>query len=152
MVKISVVGDIWRLCKEGRLNEALIILGVMEGQRPGIWVDSSTYDTLLQGCVQAKAISAGKLVHAHIIQIGFKPEISSETKLVTMYAKCGSLTDARRVLEQMPDRDLVSWTTMIAEYTRQGCDHEALDLYYEMQRAGIQPDQDMYRVGSLMMP
>jgi pentatricopeptide repeat protein len=31
------------------------------------------------------------------------------TSLVRMYAKCGSLDDARLVFERMEDRDVITW-------------------------------------------
>eukprot|EP01018_Ginkgo_biloba_P001182 Gb_13952 [translate_table: standard] len=125
-----------RLCRRGRLKEALHILLVTEKL-----ADSSTYDTLLQGCLNYRALPEGKLVHAHMIQTGFKCEaISLGNKLVTIYAKCASLVDARRVFDQMPERDVISCTMMIASYARHSHAEEALTLFYEMQRTGIQPN------------
>eukprot|EP01018_Ginkgo_biloba_P034747 Gb_24821 [translate_table: standard] len=125
------------LCKQGRLKEALYILHVMD-QR----LDCSTYDCLLQWCLNNKALSEGKLIHAHMIQTGFKcQDVSLGNKLVTVYAKRGSLQDARRVLNQMPERDVVSWTVMIAAYARYRHAEEALALFYQMQGTGIQPNE-----------
>eukprot|EP01018_Ginkgo_biloba_P034726 Gb_12552 [translate_table: standard] len=125
------------LCKQGRLKKALENLHVM-AQR----LDSSTYSSLLQGCVNRKSLSEGKLVHAHIILTGFKSQdIFLGNTLVTMYAKCGSLVDGHRVLEQMPKRDVVSWTVIIAAYARHGNAEEAMSLFYQMQETGTQPDQ-----------
>eukprot|EP01018_Ginkgo_biloba_P001174 Gb_31190 [translate_table: standard] len=124
------------LCKQSRMKEALHILQVMDHH-----VDSSTYDTLLQGCLNYRALTEGKLVHTHMIQTGFKCEdISLGNKLVTIYAKCASLVDAGRVFDQMPERDVISCTTMVASYARHGHAEEALTLFYEMQLTGIHPD------------
>eukprot|EP01018_Ginkgo_biloba_P009799 Gb_07723 [translate_table: standard] len=135
----AIHGHARTLCKQGRLKEALHILNVMNHR--GIQLDSFTYASFLQGSLNIKALPEGKLVHAHIIQTGFKPDIFLETKLVIMYAKCGSLVDGRRVLDKMPKRNVVSWTAMIAAYARHGFGVDALALFYQMQRAGIQPDQ-----------
>ena len=43
-------------------------------------------------------------------------------------------------LSQMTDRDVVSWTAMITAYARYGYGEEALALFNEMQRSGIEPD------------
>eukprot|EP01018_Ginkgo_biloba_P023999 Gb_36140 [translate_table: standard] len=133
-------GNVRILCKQGRLKEALKILHLIDNS--DICADSSTYASLLQGCVNNNSLPEGKLVHAHIIQTAFKcEEIFFGNKLMTMYAKCGSLIDARRVLDKMLERNVVSWTVMIAAYARHGLDEEALRLFYEMERSGIQPDQ-----------
>eukprot|EP01018_Ginkgo_biloba_P036923 Gb_03481 [translate_table: standard] len=131
---IDISRDAITLCRQSRLKEALHLLNFMNQS------DSCTYASLLQLCVNLKALPEGKLLHAHIIHMGFKPDIFLETKFVIMYAKCGSLVDARRVLDEMPERNVVSWTAMIAAYGRHGYGEEALTLFAEMQRTDIQPD------------
>eukprot|EP01018_Ginkgo_biloba_P016323 Gb_33311 [translate_table: standard] len=131
--------DVRTLCKQGRLKEAMTIFHQMDGR--GIRPDSSTYASLLQGCVNQKALSEGKLVHAHMNKKGFEPGIYLGTKLVILYAKCGRLVDARRVLDELPERNVVSWTAMIAAYSKYGNDEEALRLFCLMHRTGIRPDQ-----------
>eukprot|EP01018_Ginkgo_biloba_P024636 Gb_26501 [translate_table: standard] len=132
-------GDLRTLCKDGKLKEALGILQDMD--KRDIRADYYPYVPLVQGCINMKSLGEGKLVHAHMIETGFKPDVSLETKLVIMYAKCRSLADARRVLDQMPERNAVSWTALIAAYARNGRSEEALALFFEMQQTSVQPDQ-----------
>eukprot|EP01018_Ginkgo_biloba_P017192 Gb_07106 [translate_table: standard] len=135
----DITEDVGSLCRQGRLKEALDFFQLFE-QR-GIWADSSTYDSLLHVCVNKKALPEGKLVHAHIIQTGFKPKIYLGNRLVTIYAKCGSLVDARRVLDEMPELNVVSWTLMISAYAKHGYSKQALTLFYQMRLTGIQPNE-----------
>ena len=62
------------------------------------------------------------------------------TALVDMYAKCGSLEKAREVLEELPFRDVVSWSALIAGYAQQGQQHEALKCLEQMQCEGLSPN------------
>eukprot|EP01018_Ginkgo_biloba_P008647 Gb_28765 [translate_table: standard] len=126
------------LCKQGRLKDALCVLDFMN-QR-GIPPDSYTYASLLQGCLNIKALPEGKLVHAHIILTGFGPDISVGNQLVTMYSKFGRLVDGHRILDEMPRSNPVSWTAMIVAYVKNGLAEEALRLYIQMQSTHIQPD------------
>eukprot|EP01018_Ginkgo_biloba_P002599 Gb_38503 [translate_table: standard] len=128
--------DVRILCKQGRLKEALHILKFME-QR----VDTSTYVCLIQVCTQKKALSYGKLVHNHMDEKSFVPDLFLGNILINMYIKCGSLVDARRVFDQMPKRDVCSWTIMIAACTRHGLAEEALALFDQMQGTDIKPNQ-----------
>eukprot|EP01018_Ginkgo_biloba_P022532 Gb_14918 [translate_table: standard] len=132
----SSIQDVRALCKLGRLKEALRILHVIDKH-----TDTSTYVSLLQMCIKEKALSEGRLVHAHMNERGFKPDKFLLKSLVNMYAKCRSVVDARRVFDQMSKRDVFSWTVMIAAYTRDGLAEEALTLFHRMQQAGIQPNQ-----------
>lgn len=100
-------------CMKGKLKEAMRILHAMDQS-----VDSSTYAYLLQTCTKKKALSEGKLIDFHMSEAGFKPDICLANMLLTMYTKCGSLADARRVFDQIPEPNVISWTVMIAAYTR----------------------------------
>ncbi|XP_057825527.2 putative pentatricopeptide repeat-containing protein At3g49142 [Cryptomeria japonica] len=135
--RFSVLSD------QGRIEEALKLLQTMDCQ--GIAVDFDAYAYLLHGCVNKKAIVEGKLVHAHIIQTGFK---ALETKILNMYAKCGYLKDARNVFDGLPERNVVAWTVMIVACCRHRQDEEALNLYYEMKRSGI--DLDHFALASVL--
>eukprot|EP01018_Ginkgo_biloba_P001708 Gb_40749 [translate_table: standard] len=123
------------LGKQGRLTEALHLLHFIDPL-----VDSSTCASLLQECLHKKALPEAKLVHAHMTARAIKIDVFLGTILVTMYAKCGTLVDARGVFDQMLRRNAVSWTVMIAAYARHGFGEEALNLFHQMQRTGIQPN------------
>jgi pentatricopeptide repeat protein len=114
-----------KLCKQSRSNQACY----------------STYISLLQFCVNMKSLQQGKLVHAHIIRTGFKLNVYMGNTLVNMYAKCHSLEDARRVLNRMPKRNVVSWSVLISSYAKHGHNEQALALYKEMQQAEIKPNE-----------
>eukprot|EP01018_Ginkgo_biloba_P011194 Gb_27460 [translate_table: standard] len=131
--------DVRTLCNQGRLKEALHILHFMNQS-----IDCSIYAYLLHGCIKKKALSEGKLVHAHMNDTGLVLDRFLWNTLVNMYAKCGSLVDARWVFDQMPERNVFSWTVMIAAYARHGPAEEALSLFYEMQKTGIQPNQFVF--------
>eukprot|EP01018_Ginkgo_biloba_P014274 Gb_03222 [translate_table: standard] len=131
--------DVKMLCEQNRLNEALGILHVMD-TRP----DSPTYVCLLRGFMKKKAFSEGKLVHAHMTERGFRPDRFVENTLLYLYAKCGSLAEARRVFDQMVKQDGFSWTVMIAAYARHGPAEEAVSMFYQMQQTGIRPDRFGY--------
>eukprot|EP01018_Ginkgo_biloba_P000318 Gb_38243 [translate_table: standard] len=132
----SSVDDVSMLCKQGRLKDALHILHVVD-----LHADSSTYVSLLRACIKESALSQGKLVHAHMNETGFTPDVFLHNTIVNMYAKCGSLVDARRAFDQMPKINLSSWNAMIAAYARQNLAEEAFTLFHQMRRTGIQPDQ-----------
>ncbi|XP_057861280.2 pentatricopeptide repeat-containing protein At2g21090 isoform X2 [Cryptomeria japonica] len=129
-----VTEDVTTFCKQDRFKQALPTLHFNH-------LDFSLYNSLLQSCLKFKDLPQGKRVHAHIILTGFTPEINVGTKLITLYAKCGSLEDGRRILKEMTEYDVVSWTGLIAAYSKRGQSKEALSVFYEMQEAGIKPNE-----------
>ena len=62
------------------------------------------------------------------------------TVLVDMYAKCGMLKKAQQVLEDLPFRNIVSWSVLIAGCVQHGQSHEALNYFERMQSEGLLPD------------
>eukprot|EP01018_Ginkgo_biloba_P000673 Gb_14133 [translate_table: standard] len=128
-----------KLCKDGRLKEALEILYILD-QR-GIHVDSNTYGTLLYECVNMESLEEGKRVHAHMVKTGFEVDVFVGNHLINMYAKCGCVHHARHVFDKMPERNLVSWNAMIAGYARNGYGEEALGIFLHMSPAGMKEDK-----------
>ncbi|XP_057837809.2 pentatricopeptide repeat-containing protein At1g11290, chloroplastic-like [Cryptomeria japonica] len=105
--------------------------------------DYSTYLQLLQACNLKNALSQAKKVHSFIAhrRFAFATHTAFRNKLISMYVKCGSLVDARKVFDHMKERDCVSWNTIIAAYRRHGYPHDAVILFHQMQQRGFQPDQ-----------
>lgn len=60
--------------------------------------------------------------------------------MVDMYSKCGNLDGARKFFDKMPERDVVSWSSMIAGYGSHGKGETALELYSEFLQTGIEPN------------
>jgi pentatricopeptide repeat protein len=121
----SCVYHITTLCKLGRLKEALYILQFTDNS-----INSCTYVSLLQCCIRKKALGQGKLIHAHITQKGFiAANTLLQNTLANMYAKCESVVDARRVFDEISERNVCSWTVMISAYTLHGHVDEARKLF-----------------------
>ena len=65
--------------------------------------------------------------------------------VVDMYCKCGSVMDAHQMFDKMSERDVVSWSSMIAGYAMHGHAEDALRLFKKMQEAGARPDYINYK-------
>ncbi|RLM93309.1 pentatricopeptide repeat-containing protein [Panicum miliaceum] len=51
------------------------------------------------------------------------------TALLYMYCKLGISSDARRVFDEMPNRNAVSWTAMVSGYAVGKCTEEAFEIF-----------------------
>ncbi|XP_057813125.2 pentatricopeptide repeat-containing protein At2g13600 [Cryptomeria japonica] len=131
--------NIIALSKEGRLKEALQIL--LTTHNP--CVDSSIYLHLLQICIAKNALPEGKQIHSLINGSQFKPAKYAflQNKLINMYDKCGSVEDARNVFNKMEQPNKFSWNMIIASHRSHGFPQEAINLFYQMQRTAVHPDQ-----------
>eukprot|EP01018_Ginkgo_biloba_P019437 Gb_16587 [translate_table: standard] len=109
-------------------------------QLTGVKPDSDTFASILPACANSVALEHGKKVHEDIIRRGFQSDVFVGSALVDMYAKCGSIENARHVFDKMPKRNVVSWTAMIAGYAMHGYGKEALQLFEHMRYSGTNPD------------
>lgn len=70
------------------------------------------------------------------------------TALINLYGTCGSVQNARRMFDKLPQRDVIAWNAMIAVYVQQGQGEDALGLFDQMQSEGEMPNMVTF-VGTL---
>ncbi len=104
---------------------------------------------VLKACANVAVIEEGRCVHQQIIQSGSESDVFAGSSLVDMYAKCGSIEDAGKVLKEMPSRDVVSWTAMICGHVQCREGQKALELFQQMQQEGMRPNSVTF-VGALI--
>ncbi|KAG2552768.1 hypothetical protein PVAP13_9KG482900 [Panicum virgatum] len=103
----------------------------------GISPDEVTLSALLKSLAASgpwlSALVAGEL-HAVAILRGFGADLFVSNGLITAYANAGDTRSARAVFDEMPQRDVVSWNSLISSYAREGWYRECLDLFQELIR------------------
>lgn len=108
-------------------------------QETGVTPNNVTYVSALNACSSIGAIQEGRQIHADIVARRGVMDESVGNALVDMYVTCGSLGDARNILDGLPTTDSRMWSTMLTGYSQQGLPHDALDLYKKMQQYGMSP-------------
>ncbi|OVA13506.1 Pentatricopeptide repeat [Macleaya cordata] len=119
-------------------EEACNYFWVMRSE--GILPDEASLSTVLHASASLAALDQGTLIHNQIIKSGFMWNSCVGSSLITMYAKCGSLSNAGRVFEEIEDRNVVCWTAMIAACQQHGCGDQVIELFEQMLGIGIKPD------------
>ena len=127
-----------------------------------------TYLSILKACASPLSLKWGREVHVLIRRDDLESDIRVGTALIQMYAKCGSIEEARQAFDNLTNRNVVSWTTMVGAYAQSGSigstkvgdivpwtvmigayagsgrGVEAYDLYLKMKEEGFQPDAVTY--------
>lgn len=106
----------------------------------GMLPDKYTFPFVLSACTKSSAYNEGVQVHGAIIKRGFAGDLFVENSLVHFYGACGDIDDGRKVFDQMSDRNVVSWTSLICAYARRDFPKEAVDLFFDMVEEGITPN------------
>ena len=98
----------------------------------GLTPDIYTFPAILKSCSKISGIMEAIQVHGSIVKVGFGGDLYVHNALVHVYAVCGECSRARQVFDEMVERDVVSWTSIIGGYVRGGQPEEALQLFLEM--------------------
>ncbi|OMP08484.1 hypothetical protein COLO4_06420 [Corchorus olitorius] len=110
----------------------------------GIEVNAFTFASLLSGASSIGAIGKGEQIHAKLIISGFQSNQIICNALISMYARCGHIEAGFQVFSKMDDRNVISWTSMITGFAKHGYAMRALELFHEMLKAGIRPNEITY--------
>uniref|UniRef100_A0ACD5YHU3 Uncharacterized protein n=1 Tax=Avena sativa TaxID=4498 RepID=A0ACD5YHU3_AVESA len=96
----------------------------------------------LGACAKLGLVTRGKEVHEFILRhcIGSDPfNIFIHNALIDMYSKCGDMTTAMIVFERMPERDFISWNSMVTGFSHNGQGKHSLAMFKRMLEAAVQP-------------
>ncbi|KAI3781607.1 hypothetical protein L2E82_11625 [Cichorium intybus] len=82
--------------------------------------NSITLMTVLPGCAALAALAKGKEIHSYAIRNLLATDVAVGSALTDMYAKCGCLNFARKVFDEMPVRNVITWNVMFMAYVFEG--------------------------------
>ncbi|PKA51216.1 Pentatricopeptide repeat-containing protein [Apostasia shenzhenica] len=124
--------------KQDQVN-AIRLFGEM--QKSGFVVTRFTYSSIFSVCAGTGSLEQGKWVHAHMIKSGHKLNPFVGNTLLDMYAKAGSIEEARKLFHRLNQRDIVSWNTMLTGYAQHGLGREAVQHFENMLKRAVRPNQ-----------
>ncbi|KAL2928228.1 hypothetical protein RDABS01_001861 [Bienertia sinuspersici] len=105
----------------------------------------ATLVPVLSVCAQSGCLDLGQWInHYYIDQERIELTVPLGNALIDMYAKCGAIDIAEKLFIEMPERDLVSWNSLIVGYADHGNANKALLLFERMKDEGIKPDHITY--------
>ncbi|MCO5580091.1 hypothetical protein L7F22_033957 [Adiantum nelumboides] len=125
--------------KQGQPRLAFQLFCSLESD--GLRPEATTLVSILKACATFSLLNLGKYIHGHIVKFGVEVTLFTSNTLINMYAKCCSIEDARNVFDKMEERNVVTWTAMIAGYTKQNCYDQALKLYDTMKQNSVSPNE-----------
>lgn len=109
--------------------------------RDGLRIDGFLLSSLLAICANIASIKFGAQIHAYICKKQLMGDAVLDNALVDMYAKAGEFSDARRAFDEMPHRNVISWTSLITAYGKNGFGEDAVTLFDKMEEDGVKPNE-----------
>lgn len=90
----------------------------------------------------------GMELHAYVIKRAWDSRLQVGNTLIDMYSKCNLTGYMGRAFLMMHEKDLISWTTVIAGYAQNDCHVEALELFRAVAKKRMDIDEMM--LGSIL--
>ncbi|XP_047950952.1 pentatricopeptide repeat-containing protein At3g22690 [Salvia hispanica] len=103
--------------------------------------DNYTFPFVLSACAKNSSLSEARQIHGSVVKRGYHNDVFVSNSLVYCYGECGDTDSARKVFDEMPDRNVVSWTSLICGYARRDRNREAISLFFDMLGEGIEPNE-----------
>ncbi|XP_015886774.3 putative pentatricopeptide repeat-containing protein At3g15130 [Ziziphus jujuba] len=134
---------------QGNGEKALLLF--CEMQRQGLVPDEFTFTSTIKACGGLGAIRQGSQIHASLITRGFPCWVQTTTAgaLVDLYVKCRHLFEARRLFDQIEQKNIISWSALILGYAQEGNLLEAMELFRQL-RGNTNHQVDGFVLSSLM--
>ncbi|KAH1129622.1 hypothetical protein J1N35_001000 [Gossypium stocksii] len=126
------------LAQNGLIEEAIVVFRKMLQQN--VVPNAVTLTSVLPACSLMGNIDLGKQLHGFSVRNLLDSNVFLGTALVDMYSKSGALKLAENMFSKIPEKNSVTYTTMILAYGQHGLGEKALTLFRSMQVSGIQPD------------
>nr|POF23514.1 pentatricopeptide repeat-containing protein, mitochondrial [Quercus suber] len=122
----------------GSYKEVLNILQRM--QVVGLRLNSGSITSVIKAVIKLGFINMGKEIHGYVIRNVLDNDVYVGTSLLDMYVKNNCLTNARVVFNNMKNRSIFAWNSLISGYSYKGLFEDAEKLLSQMKKEGIKPD------------
>lgn len=112
--------------------------------KEGLAFDRTSFAIVLKACSCLEDYGLGVQLHAVLVKVGLDSNVMSGSALVDMYAKCKKLSECVEFFNELPEKNCVSWSSVIAGCVQNNRFFHGLTFFKEMQREGFEANQSTY--------
>ncbi|KAI3899876.1 hypothetical protein MKW92_011470 [Papaver armeniacum] len=134
---VSWAGIISGLAQNGDSEKAIEYFCKMH--KLSVRPDEFSFSSALKAVASSASAKHGRHIHAFVMKIGLESNILVGSALVDVYSKCGMVEDSFRFFNGMPEKNVVSWNSIIMGFAHHGLTSKSLLLYQEMTKSGFNP-------------
>ncbi|XP_057949047.1 pentatricopeptide repeat-containing protein DOT4, chloroplastic [Malania oleifera] len=124
--------------KMGNIKESINLYKRM--RELGIEVNSYAFSCVFKCFAAVGSVVEGEEAHSHMLKSGFSSYNTAVNSLIAFYFKCGRVNSARKLFDEMINRDVISWNSMISGYVANGLAEKGLNIFIEMLFSGVEID------------
>lgn len=124
--------------QNGSNEEAVKLLSQM--LQMGLQPDHATLISALTACSNLASQNEGRQTHTLLLKYGLDSHVPVCNALITMYSRCGLVSESFSAFRHVNSPDVVSWNTIIAAFAQHGLYEKALAYFKKMELNGFEPD------------
>lgn len=122
--------------KSADSSEALSLFTAMWVD-PVYRMDPFLLSLVLKACGMSFGVKRGESLHGYCVKSDFVSSVFVGSALLDMYMKTGKVNEGCRVFDEMPIRNVVSWTAVITGLVRAGFNMEGMAYFGDLCRDGF---------------
>ncbi|XP_042477720.1 pentatricopeptide repeat-containing protein At3g26540 [Macadamia integrifolia] len=103
----------------------------------GVVANEITFASVLGSCSVILSLFLSRQVHGLIVKYGLCWNVILGSSLVDVYGKCRIIGDARRMFDEIPNPNSVSWNVIVRRYLEMGDEREAIAMFFKMVEANV---------------
>lgn len=101
-----------------------------------VWPSNFGFSTALKACSELGEVGIGRMVHAQVVKAGDEVDQVVFNSLLRLYNQCGCFEDVVKLFDEMPQRNVVTWNSLLDGLVQRGQLFEAFKLFRKMQVEG----------------
>ncbi|KAK6150631.1 hypothetical protein DH2020_015563 [Rehmannia glutinosa] len=109
---------------------------------PNIRMDPFILSLALKACGLNVEVNYGQMLHGYSVKTGFVNSVFVGSAMLDMYMKNGRVFEGCKFFDEMPLRNVISWTAIITGLVRAGFNSQGLSYFAKMWTDGV--DYDSY--------
>lgn len=111
-------------------------------RRSQLFPDNYTFVSLFSVCTRMCNLALGSSLHGLIVKADFNLcDTFVCNTMIDMYGKCGRIGSSVKIFNEMTEKNIISWTTLVSALGLHGYANEAIERFREMEGMGIKPDK-----------
>ncbi|KAF8115420.1 hypothetical protein N665_0027s0036 [Sinapis alba] len=126
------------LVQNGHFSSAL--LEFFEMRREGVFPNDFTFPCAFKAAASLRSPVTGKQIHGLAVKCGRIVDVFVGCSAFDMYCKTKLRGDARKMFDEIPERNLETWNAYISNSVTDGRPWEAIEAFIEFRKIGGHPN------------